>query len=293
MSFSVAKSLNQAVSLLATLPNPRLVAGGTDVVNRIRRLDGGPTAASQNTDWVDISSVSGDAATVTMSEGVVHLGALATYNTILASPYVREHLPSLVEASVGVGSLQIQARGTIGGNLANASPAGDTWPVLISLDAKVVLVSQKEGALCRREMPIQDLFVGPGRINANKGEIIASIDVPVRTDLWAGFHRIGGHNHHIISKVCAALRARLEDGRMRDVRVAFGSVGPTTMRPRRVETLMEGAPPVITAEIQHALIDALSPISDVRSTAEYRHDAAVQLLRLLVDRFVQNVGSVK
>jgi len=290
MSFSVAKSLDQAVDLLATLPNPRLVAGGTDVVNRIRRLDGGPTDSARTTDWVDISSVSGAAAEVTMADGVIHIGALSTYNTILASPYVCEHLPSLVEASVGVGSLQIQTRGTIGGNLANASPAGDTWPVLISLDAKVVLTRKREGVLSTRQIPIEDLFVGPGRINADSDELISSIEVPVRPNLWTGFHRIGGHNHHIISKVCGALRARLDNGVIRDVRVAFGAVGPTTMRPRRVESLLEGAPPVVTEQISAALADSLTPISDVRSTEGYRHDAALQLLRLLLERCVQSAG---
>jgi CO/xanthine dehydrogenase FAD-binding subunit len=280
----VASSINEAVQLLAELANPRLIAGGTDLVNRVPRLDGGPTIMARQTDWVDISSITGDDADVTIFDDVIRIGALATYNTILGSALVREHLPSMIACSIGVGSLQIQARGTLGGNLANASPAGDTWPVLISLGATVTLVSWIGGAHCYRTIAIEDLFVSPGKIAKEQAELIVCVEIPLQKGRLASFHRIGGHTHHIISKVCGALAARVVDGVLRDVRLAFGSVGPTTLRTRRVEMLLEGAKLEVTPEIVAALKDSITPISDVRSTADYRHDAAASVLRLLLAR---------
>ena len=280
----VASSINEAAQLLAELANPRLIAGGTDVVTRVLRLDGGPTSAARQTDWVDISSINGDDAEVTRVGDVIRIGALSTYNTILGSGLINAHLPSMIACSIGVGSLQIQARGTIGGNLANASPAGDTWPVLISLGATVTLVSWVGGAHCYRTIPIENLFVSPGKIAAEAGELIVCVEVPLQEGRRASFHRIGGHTHHIISKVCGAIAARVVDGVLRDVRLAFGSVGPTTIRTRRVEALLEGAKLEVTPEIVAALEDSIKPISDVRSTADYRHDAAASVLRLLLAR---------
>ena len=197
---------------------------------------------------------------------VLSIGALATYTSLTRSRLVKQRLPMLVDAARQIGGVQIQNRGTIGGNIANGSPAGDTLPVLAVLDA--VVVARSAGG--ERRIPFTAFYTGYRSTVLRHDELIAAVEVP-RTDGRQWFRKVGTRAAQAISKVViAAVRAPAP-------RVALGSVGPVVVRARRTEralTFGEGIDAAVTA-----LHSEISPIDDVRSTAEYRRTVAGNLLR--------------
>jgi CO/xanthine dehydrogenase FAD-binding subunit len=200
------------------------------------------------------------------------IGALATYTDLIRSRLVRRRLPMLVAASREVGGPQIQNRGTIGGNVANGSPAGDTLPVLAAAEAVVVLESAEGG---ERRVPFTGFYTGYRASVLAPGELITSIEVPpVEGVQW--FRKVGARAAQTISKVVmAAVRGSAP-------RVAVGSVGPTVVRARRTEAALAGGAGI--AEAQRLLAEEIEPIDDVRSTAAYRRQVAINLLaRFWVD----------
>jgi CO/xanthine dehydrogenase FAD-binding subunit len=193
------------------------------------------------------------------------IGALATYAELIASPLVRRRLPILAEASRWVGSPQIQNRGTLGGNVANASPAGDTLPVLAVAEATVVLRSV-DG---ERRVPFASFYMGYRQTVMRPDELIVAIEVPpIEGRQW--FRKVGTRAAQAISKVVmAGVRAPRP-------RLALGSVAPTVVRlPRTEAVLAEGG---TLAEAQGVLMDEIQPIDDLRSTAEYRRRVSANLL---------------
>lgn len=199
---------------------------------------------------------------------VLSIGALATYTGIIGSPLVRRRLPMLVAAAREVGGVQIQNRGTIGGNVANASPAGDTLPVLAAADATVVLAS----ASGQRRVPFTAFYLGYRKSVMRPDELIAALEVPrVRGRQW--FRKVGTRAAQAISKVVMAAVAPEGEGAPR---IALGSVAPTVVRlPGTEAALGRGAS---IADAQRILLDEIAPIDDVRSTAEYRRRVAANLL---------------
>jgi xanthine dehydrogenase small subunit len=193
------------------------------------------------------------------------IGALTTYTDLIESSLVRRHLPILAEASRWVGSLQIQNRGTLGGNLANASPAGDTLPVLAAAEAVIVLRS----ADGERRVPFTGFYTGYRQSVMRPDELIVAVEVPkVPGRQW--FRKVGTRAAQAISKVVvAAVRAPRP-------RIALGSVAPTVVRAFRAEEVLASGGSV--AEAQAALADEIRPIDDLRSTAAYRRRVAANLL---------------
>ena len=203
-----------------------------------------------------------------MRGGVLSIGALATYTEIIRSPLVRRRVPMLCAAAREVGGVQIQNRGTIGGNVANASPAGDTLPVLAAAEATVVLVS----AAGERRVPFAAFYTGYRTSVMRPDELVAALEVPrIRGRQW--FRKVGTRAAQSISKV---VMAAVAPGDGEPPRVAFGSVAPTVVRlPRTEAALGRGA---AIAEAQRTLLDEIAPIDDIRSTAEYRRRVAANLL---------------
>jgi CO/xanthine dehydrogenase FAD-binding subunit len=193
------------------------------------------------------------------------IGPLATYSDLIASPLVRRRLPILAEASRWVGSPQIQNRGTLGGNIANASPAGDTLPVLAVAEATVVL--RNVGG--ERRVPFASFYTGYRQTAMRPDELIVAIEVPpVDGRQW--FRKVGTRAAQAISKVVmAAVRAPRP-------RIALGSVAPTVVRlPRTEAALAEGR---TLADAQAVLMAEIQPIDDLRSTAAYRRRVSANLL---------------
>lgn len=257
------------------------IAGGTDVMVRITGEIGPPPTA-----MVDLSRLD-ELRGISVDGGAVVLGARTTYTEIRRSDVCREHLPALVDAAATIGAAQIQNRGTLGGNIANASPAGDTLPVLLVLDAEVVV----GGARGERTIPVADFWVAYRRTALAPDELILRIRIPVAGGREARFRKIGTRRAQAISKVVLALAWREGTARAgsggrvwSDVRLALGSVADRPIRARATEAVVEGAAP--TPETADAAAEALAaeihPIDDVRSTAEYRRAVAARALHRMI-----------
>lgn len=269
-------TLEEALALLAEEPGARPVAGGTDLSVQLR--DG--RRRTETLVQVDHLVPAG----VVETAGGLEIGAATTMEAIARDPRVGRACPALAEAAAHVGAWPIQCRATLGGNLANASPAADTAPPLLVADA-LVRVVRPGGS---REIPVASFFLGPGRTCLAPGELIASVLLPPPpAGALERFVKVGPRAEQVISVV--SLAARLvpgRDGRLEHVRLALGSVAPTPVRARRAEAALSGRRPDarVRREAVAALEDDIVPIDDVRGTARYRRLAAAVLLdRVLED----------
>jgi CO/xanthine dehydrogenase FAD-binding subunit len=210
------------------------------------------------------------------------IGALTTYSELRRSPDVARLAPVLAEAAATIGAAQIQNRGTIGGNVVNASPAGDTLPVLLALSAEIVLGS----AGGERTVAATDFWPAYRETARRDDELVVRIRIPLATDREVRFRKIGTRRAQAISKVVMALawRSTGDDARWTDVRLALGSVAATPIRARGTEAAMEGRQPTReTADAARIALEAeIQPIDDVRSTADYRRSVAGRVLHRLI-----------
>ncbi len=215
--------------------------------------------------------------------GRLAIGALATHTDLIRSPLVRRRIPMLAAAAREVGGVQIQNRGTLGGNVANASPAGDTLPVLAAADAVVVLRSASE----RRRVPFSAFYTGYRQSVKRPDELIVGFEIPAIVGTqW--FRKVGTRAAQAISKiVMAGVRppaGTATDGRAAQgsgpaahgVRIALGSVAPTVIRAVRTENALADGATLDAA--QYELVQEIQPIDDIRSTAEYRRRVTSNLL---------------
>jgi CO/xanthine dehydrogenase FAD-binding subunit len=211
--------------------------------------------------------------TIEVRGDVLAIGALATHTDLIRSPLVRKRIPMLAAAAREVGGVQIQNRGTLGGNVANASPAGDTLPVLAAAEAIVVLRSADE----TRRVPFTAFYTGYRQSVRRAGELIVGFEIPaIRGAQW--FRKVGTRAAQAISKVVIAGVAPSTGSGQADgsVRIALGSVAPTVVRARRTEAALAAG--ATLEDAQRTLLDEIAPIDDIRSTAEYRRRVAANLL---------------
>ncbi len=214
-------------------------------------------------------------------EGGLEIGATTCFSEIRRSAAVRAHFPALAAAASLVGGWQIQNRATLGGNMANASPAGDSLPVLLALDAVVVAA----GARGLREIPYSAFPTGYRKTALKPGEIVARIRIPyLPEDSVQAFRKVGTREAQAISKVVVALAGRVAEGRIAELRLAAGSVAATPVRLRVTEEAVRGLPPGSAAAdlAGREAAREVTPIDDVRSTAEYRRFALERVVRRLV-----------
>ena len=205
--------------------------------------------------------------TIEMRGGLLSIGALATHTDLIRSALVRRRVPMLAAAAREVGGVQIQNRGTIGGNVANASPAGDTLPVLAAAEATVVLRS----AAGTRRIPFTQFYTGYRQTVRRPDELIVALEIPAIRGRQC-FRKVGTRAAQAISKVVVAAVVGERP------RVALGSVAPTVVRATRTEAALAAGASIEDA--QQTLAAEIAPIDDIRSTAEYRRRVAVNLLAL-------------
>lgn len=261
----------EALRLYAKRPDAMPLAGGTDVMVswNMGLLNGRAV--------LDLSRV-GEWARVRVSTEAARIGALVTHAQVQEHPILRKQFPLLVSACATVGAAQIQNRGTIGGNLANASPAGDTFPPLAVYDATVLAASGKG----RRRIPLLELFAGVKRTRLEPGELIEAVELPYPArPARAMFRKIGTRAAQAISKTVGAGLLWLEKGKIGACRLAFGSVAPTVRRLRTVEEFVVGKKPGPELARRAALLVErdISPIDDIRSTRAYRLKVTANLVR--------------
>jgi CO/xanthine dehydrogenase FAD-binding subunit len=252
------KTLGTALKLMRTKGPLTPIAGCTDV---FVLLNFGTLSATR---FLDLSRL-GPLRKIRENGDVLSIGACATYTEIIRSRAVRRRLPMLVAASREIGGPQIQNRGTLGGNIANGSPAGDALPVLAAAEATVVLAS----ADGERRVPFAQFYTGYRQSVMRPDELIVAVEVPpVEGAQW--FRKVGTRAAQAISKiVMAAVRSPRP-------RIAIGSVAPTVVRLPRTEAALGGGAAI--AEAQRVLLEEIQPIDDIRSTAEYRRRVSANLL---------------
>jgi CO/xanthine dehydrogenase FAD-binding subunit len=272
-------SLAAALADLAQHPGARPFAGGTDLMVV---LEAGHLSAGRYVSLQNCRELAGIEAT----PGGVAIGALTTYTEIRNSEVLAGGYPMLAAAARETGGLATQNRGTIGGNIANASPAADTPPALLVYDAELEIVS----ASGTRRVPYRSFHRGYKKMDLVAGELIARIHLPSRhrpasgrrEGTWRDYYRkVGTRRAQAIAKVCFAGSILMDAGVVKDVRIALGSVAPTVVRAFLTEDLLRDksldAATITVAE--KALASEIAPIDDIRSTARYRARVAGNLLR--------------
>ena len=276
MTVIVAKELTTALTALREHGDARLIQGGTDLMVEINFNHVKPTTMISLRDIESLRTIRRD------QPGILSIGSGVPYSIIEGEP-VLSAIPALAQAARTVGSPQIRAAGSLGGNLGTCSPAGDTLPVMFALDAMIHLSTVDSS----RVVSIHDFMTGVKRSVRQHDEIITTIDFPIING-WQGYSKVGVRNAMVISVASACLVADHENA---DVRIALGSVGPTIIRCRAAEAWLKSTLDLSTREaisldvaneFGRRAAEESSPIDDHRSTATYRrHAISVLASRLL------------
>jgi CO/xanthine dehydrogenase FAD-binding subunit len=214
---------------------------------------------------------------IEVTDSQVTLGALTTYTDVQNHPVLREEFPMLCQAAEETGGIAIQNRGTLGGNIVNASPAADSPPALLAYDAELELVS-KAGA---RRIPYSGFHKGYKQMDIRSDELLRAIYLPRETKGLTHYYRkVGTRKAQAISKVCFAAVAGVKDAKIDHVRIALGSVAPIPIRCFKTENAVNGQPVngQTIAAAKQSLSDEISPIDDIRSTRDYRLQVSLNLL---------------
>ena len=270
INYIYVSKLDEALEVLHTLDNARVLAGGTDLVMDLKIGRIRPETI------VDISRV--DELKYIKDEGdYLRIGALTTLQDIVESSLVRAKAPVLVKAVNEMASWQVRNVATIGGNLCNASPAADSAPPLMVLEARLILAS-REG---EREVPITQFFKGPGKTVMRPDELLKEIIIPYERGSGQHYIKLGRRDAFTLSIVSVAALVKVSNGKFSDVRIALNSVAPTPVRAYDAENALKGRE-VNLENIENAsklVLNSISPITDVRASAEYRKEMSVVLTR--------------
>lgn len=272
------RTIADATASLAAHPDAQILGGGTDFMVEVNFNHRKPSTVVALGGIEELRQWSNNGSTVFIGAGV-------TWQDIEKGP-VSALLPALAEAARTVGSPQIRAAGTIGGNLGTCSPAGDGLPVLSALECRVHLVSPRG----ERALPFAEFMVGPKRNARAVDEVISGVTVPI-PDGYQGYAKVGVRNAMVISIASACLV--IHDHK---VRVALGSVGPTIIRATQAEQWLDqlqavpgrAVSPAVAEEFGRRVADEAQPIDDHRSTAQYRRHAISVITRRLLERSTQS-----
>jgi CO/xanthine dehydrogenase FAD-binding subunit len=265
------RSLPEALTIFHREPGVwKPFAGGTDLMVL---LESGKLEHKKFVSLWGLSELRG----VNESHGAVTLGALTTYTDLLRSPVIRNEFPMLAQAARETGGVATQNRGTLGGNIVNASPAADSPPALLVYDAEVELTSVAGS----RWVPYSEFHTGYKTMMLRQDEILSRVRLPRRNGSTRTLYRkVGTRKAQAISKVCFAARVELDGRAVRSARFALGSVAAMPLRCRKAEAAIEGRQltPETIAAVRTQMEAEIAPISDIRSTQEYRKRVAGNLL---------------
>jgi CO/xanthine dehydrogenase FAD-binding subunit len=278
LEYFAPKSLSEALSLLRTWKGKaKVIAGGTNMIPDMKEKVPATGAL------VDLSRLK-TLSYIKEEKRRIRLGALTTISEITVSKVIQRVLPILSEASGQLGNPLVRNRATIGGNLANASPAADTAVPLLALGA--VVITERFGSK-PKEIPVDRFFLGPNQTVLKRDEIIREIVFPKREgDVRMAYFKLGLRSAMAISLVSLAIVAEFDEEELKEVRIGVGAVGPRPMRAYRVEEALSGK------KVTRGLIEAccqmvkeeVSPISDIRGSAEYRRLTTSVLLKRGIEK---------
>jgi carbon-monoxide dehydrogenase medium subunit len=269
------ESLDEAFRLKKTIPESLYISGGTDLMVRIKKRELRPRALISLRSIPNLSGIN--------NGRIIRIGAMTSISDLLKNTLLHEKYPVLIQAAKELGSVQIRNVATIGGNLCNGSPAADMAPPLLVLEAKVRLQSGQKS----RDLPLEKFFREPGETGLSPWEILTDILLePPEQNTKTIFLKKGRTRMDLAVASVAAL-IRTECNRCLKTRIALGSVAPVPMRFFEAEALLEGAAPSreLLTGAQQLAAKSVSPITDIRSTADYRR----HLVGVLVKRALENL----
>jgi CO/xanthine dehydrogenase FAD-binding subunit len=248
----------------------KIIAGGTDlmVLMNAHQLD-----SSQFLNIWQMDELRG----ISEEDDALRIGALTTYTQLIGSRPVQEFVPGLVAASRTIGAIQIQNRGTIGGNIVNASPAGDTLPVLAVYESEIEIGS----AGGTRRVPFSEFYTGYRATVLQQDELLLSVRIPkLREGERDCFWKVGTRRAQAISKTVLAVKARMSGTLVENISIGVGSVAPTVVRGTRTECLLKRSTltPELVEEARKLIAEEIAPITDLRSTEHYRRTVTGNVL---------------
>ncbi|MBP3501246.1 MAG: xanthine dehydrogenase FAD-binding subunit XdhB [Oscillospiraceae bacterium] len=279
--FYAAKSVADAVRALHENPDAVLIAGGTDVLIQVRegRLAGRPLVSIHELPELTGISLEGD--------GTLRIGPCTVFSDITAHPLIREHAQMLGEAVDEVGSPQIRHMGTIGGNIANAATSADSAPSLFAYNAELELTGT-DGV---RRLPIAEFYTGPGKSVRRHDEVLTAIRIKPAdyANFFGCYIKYGKRNAMEISTLGCAALVRLADGKIDELRLAFGVAAPTPIRCAGAEALAAGQTPdeALYAALAEQVRREITPRSSWRASAEFRLQIAGEITRRAVREAVR------
>ncbi len=277
----VPKNIDEILEVISK-KKAAVIAGGTDLLVRIKSGITPPPKVIVALD--KISSLH----KIAKKGNRVIIGASATYNEILHSELIRDNFPHLVGAAAEVGSPQIRSRGTIGGNIVNASPAGDSIPPLYTLGAELVLRCING----ERRVRIDKFIKGPGKTVLRKNELLTAIEIEIpRGKPYYFFKRLGTRRALAVAKVSAAGYIGIDKGIVEKAKIALGAVGPTVVYSHSVEKILLGkklCEGIISSSAEVSKADC-NPIDDIRSEANYRREMVGVLVRRGLTKILEEI----
>jgi len=264
-------SLSEALELMGALESVKPIAGGTDLLPLMRDR---AVIVEEIVDIQELHELKG----ITVEDGTLRIGALATLTEVLESPLVAEKAPILREAVGQIGSVQTRNQGTLAGNICNASPAADSAPALMVLGAQA-RVSSARGV---REVPVDEIFAGPKMNSLAKDELVTEILIPeLPSGSGAAFEKLGRRRGITLAVVNAAVYLAMDGKKCVDARIALGAIAATPIRLPEVEASYKGKEltPEAIEESSRACYALVSPVDDVRASADYRREMACVLVK--------------
>ena len=276
-TFVAPDSLREAAALLADEPGQWTpIAGGTDIMVLYAA---GKLAARKLISVWNLPELR----RIEVTPEVVRIGAACTYSDLLRHEIIVREFPMLASAASWTGGIANQNRGTLGGNIANASPAADSLPALLAYEARIELYSVRDV----RQVPYTEFHFGYKKHALAPDELIRNICLPRKAAGYVSYCRkVGARNAQAIAKVCVAALAKIGGGVIEDVRIGVGSVAPVPLRLKETERTLLGkkVAPGLVESARRTVAQQIKPIDDIRSTAEYREAVAENLVTEFVEK---------
>jgi xanthine dehydrogenase FAD-binding subunit len=284
--YSSASSIQEAIRLLQENPEAHLIAGGTDVLVKLHKGKAGFDHLIDSHGIAELDFIS------QKDDGDLVIGPLCCFTHVAESALVRKHIPILSEAILTIGGPQVRNMATIGGNLCNGVPSADSATPLIALNA-VVTIAGQDGS---RQLPLEDFFLGPGRVALEHHEIMTAITVS--RDNYAGysghFFKYAMRDAMDIATIGCSAVCRVEDEVLTDLRLAYGVAAPVPIRCKDTEDKIRGrkVSTQLLNDIAEAVVDDVSPRTSWRAAKEFRLQIIATLARRVVKQAILNAGGI-
>ena len=284
--YITAKTLGEAFTALESTAGARLVAGATDLLPWAREGRAGDVHLPA---LVDVSGIP-ELCDISLEGDRLHIGAATPIAAFEQHPLLVANAQLLARCAVWFADDQIREQASLGGNVVNASPAGDTFPALLAMNAHVVLVRRDAQGMHQRTLPVSDFVRGPGNTLLGENEILLRIDCDAVPEHGCAFEKVGHRRSLVISTVCLAVLTRLDSvgEELEDVRIAIGAVGPVPERLSDAEVFLLGKQP--TAEILREAAEMAVDHVRSRSRQEYRRDVLVNFVERGLATALQQSG---